>query len=150
MSFPLGVASVLSSLYFTVDLVLIGFLISGPSVGHYAAAVKILTLVVTIPSEESRASVERSIRTAQELGVPLLGIVENMSGYACDTCGRTRPLFDGRAGAALAEAFGIPLLGSVPFHPMNDQRPQLELPAHVVDAVMASVMITQPAQVPSS
>jgi len=107
-------------------------------------------IVVTIPSEESRASVERSIRTAQELGVPLLGIVENMSGYACDTCGRTRPLFDGRAGTALAEMFGIPLLGSVPFHPVNDQRPQLELPASVVDAVMASVMIAQPPQVPPS
>jgi len=107
-------------------------------------------IVVTIPSEESRASVERSIRTAQELGVPLLGIVENMSGYACDTCGRTRPLFDGRAGTALAEMFGIPLLGSVPFHPVNDQRPQLELPASVADAVMASVMIAQPPQVPPS
>ncbi|MGQ0646000.1 MAG: P-loop NTPase [Gemmatimonadaceae bacterium] len=106
-------------------------------------------LVVTIPSEESRASVERSLRTAQEVGVPLLGVVENMSGYACDTCGGTRPLFDGRAGAALAEAFGIPLLGSVPFHPVNDRQPHLELPATVVDAVMAS-LIARPAQVPPS
>ena len=88
--------------------------------------------------------------TAQELGGPLLGIVENMSGYACDTCGGTRPLFDGRAGAALAETFGIPLLGKVPFHPVNDRRPQIELPASVVDAVMASLMITQPAQVSPS
>ena len=107
-------------------------------------------LVVTIPSEESRASVERSIRTVQALGVPLLGIVENMSGYACDTCGGTRPLFDGRAGAALAETFGIPLLGKVPFHPVNDRRPHLELPARVVDAVAESLMITQPAQISPS
>lgn len=96
-------------------------------------------LVVTIPSEESRVSVERSIRTAQQVGVPLLGIVENMSGYACDTCGDTRALFDGRAGAALAEAFGIPLLGSVPFRPTSNRQVQLALPAGVLDAVLSAV-----------
>lgn len=96
-------------------------------------------IVVTIPSEESRASVERSIRTAQDSRIPLLGIIENMSGYGCDGCGETRPLFPGRAGADLAEAFGMPLLGSVPFRPGSDRQPQLDLPPTMVDAVLTSL-----------
>lgn len=101
-------------------------------------------IVVTIPSEESRASVERSIRSARQFGAPLLGIVENMSGYACDTCGDTRPLFGGRAGDDLAAAFGIPLLGSVPFQPVGHRQPQPGVPDRVVDAVI-SVLATSPA-----
>jgi ATP-binding protein involved in chromosome partitioning len=106
-------------------------------------------LVVTIPSEESRASVERSIRSAQQLGVPLLGVVENMSGYACDGCGGTRPLFEGRAGSALADAFGIRLLGSVPFRPADDRQPQLQLPATILDSMISSIL-SRPAQTPSA
>jgi ATP-binding protein involved in chromosome partitioning len=72
-------------------------------------------VVVTIPSDESRRSVERSMRSAVEAGVPLLGVVENMSGYACDGCGRLGRLFPGSSGEDLAAAFGIPLLGKIPF-----------------------------------
>ena len=74
-------------------------------------------LVVTIPSEESRRSVARTMCSASEAGIPLLGIVENMSGYRCDECGAVRALFDGTAGADLSEKFGVPLLARVPFTP---------------------------------
>jgi ATP-binding protein involved in chromosome partitioning len=72
-------------------------------------------LVVTIPSEESARSVSRAMRSASEAGVPLLGVVENMSGYACRQCGDLRPLFGGTAGHDLSEAFGVPLLARLPF-----------------------------------
>ena len=74
-------------------------------------------LVVTIPSEESRRSVARTMCSASEAGIPLLGIVENMSGYRCDECGALRALFDGTAGNDLSEEFGVPLLARVPFMP---------------------------------
>ncbi|MBI4502192.1 MAG: ATP-binding protein [Gemmatimonadetes bacterium] len=73
------------------------------------------TVAVTIPSEESRRSVERSIRTALDAKIPVLGIVENMSGYACEHCYNVGPLFEGNAGEALSETFRIPLLGKLPF-----------------------------------
>ena len=57
------------------------------------------------------------MRSASEAGVPLLGIVENMSGYRCDACGVLRPLFQGTAGDDLAAEFGVPLLARVPFTP---------------------------------
>ena len=74
-------------------------------------------LIVTIPSEESRRSVARTMRSAFDAGIPLLGVVENMSGYHCPECRGTRPLFTGTAGADLAEAFGVPLIGRLPFVP---------------------------------
>jgi O-antigen/teichoic acid export membrane protein len=46
---PLGFASFLSSIYFTIDLVLLGWLVSKPQVGQYAAAIKFLSLLVQIP-----------------------------------------------------------------------------------------------------
>lgn len=72
-------------------------------------------IVVTIPTEESRRSVERAMRRAAQAEVRLLGIVENMSGYACGACGSTAPLYDGDAGDRLADTFGIPVLYRLPF-----------------------------------
>lgn len=46
---PVGVASVLSSVYFTIDMVIIPWLVGGPSVGRYGAACKVLAVLVTIP-----------------------------------------------------------------------------------------------------
>lgn len=74
-------------------------------------------VVLTIPSGASEAAVTRSMRMARERNVPIIGVVENMSGYACPDCGETRPLFPGDAGARLAERHEAPLLGRVPFDP---------------------------------
>jgi ATP-binding protein involved in chromosome partitioning len=75
------------------------------------------TVLVTIPSEVSHLIVKKSITVARQTGAPLLGLVENMAGYACPDCGAVNPLFPGPGGAALTEEFGIPFLGSVPFDP---------------------------------
>ncbi len=72
-------------------------------------------IAVTIPTEESRRSVERAMQAARESGIRLIGVVENMSGYACDSCKVVGPLFPGDAGQRLADAFDVPLLGRVPF-----------------------------------
>ncbi len=74
-------------------------------------------VAVTLPSAESYRSVRRAVRAAEDAGVRLLGMVENMSGYACDGCGETRPLFPGDAGARLAADFDVPLLARIPFTP---------------------------------
>jgi len=72
-------------------------------------------ITITIPSLESRRSVARAMRVARDLRIELLGIVENMSGYACDTCSNVRPLFAGDAGLSLSSEFGVPLLATIPF-----------------------------------
>ena len=79
-------------------------------------------LVVTIPSDESRRGVERTMRRALDCGVRLLGVVENMSGYECPACAAPGPLFEGGAGEDLAAAFGVPLLARLPFVPPPARR----------------------------
>jgi ATP-binding protein involved in chromosome partitioning len=72
-------------------------------------------VAVTIPSEESRRSVERCLRLARERGLVILGVIENMSGYACPGCGAVGPLFPGGGGVELAATFNVPLLARIPF-----------------------------------
>lgn len=72
-------------------------------------------LLVTIPSDEAHRSVERTARAARDDGIRLLGVIENMSGYACPDCSKVGPLFPGDAGNRIATTFGIPLLGTIPF-----------------------------------
>ena len=54
---------------------------------------------------------------ARERGARLLGLIENMAGYVCPTCGAVGPLFDGPGGEATAARHGLPFLGRVPFDP---------------------------------
>ncbi|HEY2806412.1 MAG TPA: P-loop NTPase [Gemmatimonadales bacterium] len=72
-------------------------------------------VVVTIPSDASRRAVRRSLEMVRESGRPILGIVENMAGYACPDCGAVRPLFAGDAGKDIAEAAKAPVLAGIPF-----------------------------------
>ena len=78
-------------------------------------------VVLTLPSSASESAVTRSMRLAREREVPILGVVENMSGYVCSGCGETRPLFPGDAGRRLADRHETPLLGCVPFDPRAAQ-----------------------------
>lgn len=93
-------------------------------------------VIVTIPSDESRRSVARTMRSAAETGIPLLGIVENMSGYRCAECATHGPLFPGRAGADLAAEFAVPLLASIPFAP-DPESPFDEGSGPIADLVSA-------------
>jgi ATP-binding protein involved in chromosome partitioning len=97
-------------------------------------------IAITLPSEESRRSVVRAMRAAHNNGVPLLGIVENMSGYACSRCGETRPLFGGDAGSALAAEFGVPLLARLPFIP-GPSEPPADRVADVVPIVLGAATL---------
>src|SRR5436190_1326799 len=86
---------------------------------------KLSAVAVTIPSDESARSVQRALAAARDAGVTILGVVENMSGYACKSCDTIGPLFSGNAGARLAAAFDVPLLARLPFVPAGAIAPTL-------------------------
>jgi ATP-binding protein involved in chromosome partitioning len=71
-------------------------------------------IVVTTPSEIASDVVQKSIAYARDLGIRVLGIVENMSQYLCPHCGVESELFDGDT-EALCQALDLPLLGRIPF-----------------------------------
>ncbi|HIH88878.1 TPA: Mrp/NBP35 family ATP-binding protein, partial [Candidatus Bathyarchaeota archaeon] len=69
-------------------------------------------IIVTIPSEVSGDVVRKAVTFARQLNVPILGIVENMSGMVCPHCGEMISVFYGNAGRKVAEGMGVPFLGS--------------------------------------
>jgi ATP-binding protein involved in chromosome partitioning len=74
-------------------------------------------VVVTTPQEVAVEDVRRSLQFLKKLELPILGIVENMSGLICPHCGREIDLFKKGGGQALAAEWGLPFLGSIPLEP---------------------------------
>lgn len=71
-------------------------------------------IVVATPSEVAMTVVKKSIGYARDVGIPIIGLVENMSGAICPKCDEAVPFFDGGC-EALCEELKVPLLGKVPF-----------------------------------
>jgi ATP-binding protein involved in chromosome partitioning len=71
-------------------------------------------VIVTIPSEVSQIVVKKSAFFARQLGMPIIGIVENMSGFVCPKCGYKADIFQSGGGRRIAEELQIPFLGSIP------------------------------------
>jgi Mrp family chromosome partitioning ATPase/predicted Fe-Mo cluster-binding NifX family protein len=74
-------------------------------------------LIVTTPQEISLADVRKSLNFCQKINLTVLGLVENMSSYACPHCGKEVPLFKKGGGEKTAQAYKVPLVGSLPFDP---------------------------------
>ncbi|HWP65597.1 MAG TPA: Mrp/NBP35 family ATP-binding protein [Candidatus Limnocylindria bacterium] len=71
-------------------------------------------VIVTTPQDVALLDVGRGIAMFRQLSTPVLGVVENMAGYACPECGAVDLVFGEGGGAALAERFGVPLLARIP------------------------------------
>jgi ATP-binding protein involved in chromosome partitioning len=71
-------------------------------------------VIVTTPQEMAVGDSLRGAKMFERVGVPVLGIVENMSYYVCPTCGERSELFLAGGGKRLAEELKVPLLGQVP------------------------------------
>jgi len=74
-------------------------------------------IIVTMPSELSRVVVNKAITFARRVGMPIVGIVENMSGYVCPTCGDKIDIFQSGGGKKMAKETGVTFLGSIPIDP---------------------------------
>lgn len=74
-------------------------------------------IIVTIPSEVSQKVVMKSINFAKKLNLPIIGLIENMSGFTCPCDGKTYPIFGSGGGKRIAEKAGIDFLGSIPLDP---------------------------------
>lgn len=74
-------------------------------------------IIVTIPSEVSQDVVKKAVSFARKMGVPILGIIENMSGMVCPHCGETIEVFSKGGGERVAEEMDVEFLGSIPLDP---------------------------------
>jgi Mrp family chromosome partitioning ATPase len=74
-------------------------------------------VVVTTPQKVAAVDVLKSITFCRQLNVPVLGVVENMSGFVCPKCGELTPIFSSGGGQGIANRMGVPFLGSIPIDP---------------------------------
>jgi ATP-binding protein involved in chromosome partitioning len=74
------------------------------------------SIVVTTPQKVSLADSLRAIRMYEKLNIPALGIVENMSYYACPNCHHESDIFGHGGGERLAEQLQVPFLGRLPVY----------------------------------
>ena len=74
-------------------------------------------VIVTTPQEVALADVRRSITFCHRVKLPVLGLVENMSGFLCPKCGETINIFKGGNGEEFAAEQEVPFLGRVPIDP---------------------------------
>ena len=74
-------------------------------------------LTVTTPGQTSVEDVRRGMEMFADMAVPALGIVENMAGISCNSCGHEHLLFGEHGGSELEQMTGVPLLTRLPFQP---------------------------------
>ncbi len=71
-------------------------------------------IIVTTPQEIALLDARKGLQMFRKVGVPVLGIVENMGLHRCPACGHESHIFDAGGGAALAERYETALLGQLP------------------------------------
>ncbi|MHC1567016.1 MAG: P-loop NTPase [Candidatus Syntropharchaeia archaeon] len=72
-------------------------------------------IIVTTPQDVALLDSRKGVVFARELGIPVIGIVENMSGFRCPNCGKEIDLFKIGGGEKSARELGVPFLGRIPF-----------------------------------
>jgi Mrp family chromosome partitioning ATPase len=74
-------------------------------------------VIVTTPQQVAAVDVRKSLTFCQKLALPILGIVENMSGFCCPKCGEVVDIFQSGGGEKIATDFEVPFLGKLPIDP---------------------------------
>jgi len=74
-------------------------------------------VIVTTPQDVALVSVRKSINFVKKMNMPVVGIIENMSGFRCPHCSRTIDLFKTGGGLKASKDFNIPFLGKIPIDP---------------------------------
>ncbi len=74
-------------------------------------------VVVTTPQDVSTIDVSKSVTFCRQLNIPVLGVVENMSGLVCPHCSQVIDLFKQGGGEEMAKRMNVPFLGRIPLDP---------------------------------
>jgi ATP-binding protein involved in chromosome partitioning len=78
---------------------------------------KARAVILTTPQEVSVIDVEKCVTFCKQLGLPIAGIIENMSGFICPHCEKETDIFSQGGGEKLALKYGITFLGKIPLDP---------------------------------
>ena len=90
-------------------------------------------VIVTTPQDIALIDAKKGLTMFEKVGVPILGIVENMAVYCCPNCGHTEHIFGADGGKRLAEQFKVDHLGSLPLNLSIRQQADEGRPTVVAD-----------------
>ncbi len=71
-------------------------------------------VIVTTPQDIALLDARKGLKMFEKVGIPILGIVENMSMHICSNCGHAEPIFGQGGGEKMCEDFGVDFLGALP------------------------------------
>ncbi len=99
-------------------------------------------MIVTTPQKVAAVDVRKSITFCRLIEVPVLGVVENMSGFACPKCGEISSILGAGGGKKIAHDMGVPFLGSIPIDPVIAESGDagLAFVRHHATAITATIM----------
>jgi ATP-binding protein involved in chromosome partitioning len=76
------------------------------------------TVIVTIPSAVSEEVVKKAVTFSRQMNIPVIGVIENMSGYTCPTCGEKINILGVGGGERIANDLKVSFLGKIPIDPV--------------------------------
>ena len=73
-------------------------------------------VIVTTPQDIALLDAKKGLKMFEKVGVPILGVVENMAVYCCPNCGHTEHIFGADGGKTMATQYGVDYLGALPLN----------------------------------
>jgi ATP-binding protein involved in chromosome partitioning len=73
-------------------------------------------VVITTPQDVALLDARKGLKLFEQVGVPILGIIENMSTYVCPACGHEEHVFGSGGGEKMSQDYGVDFLGSLPLN----------------------------------
>ncbi len=74
------------------------------------------SVIVTTPQDIALLDARKGLKMFEKVGIPILGIVENMSIYLCPNCGHSEHIFGSGGGQKMCQEYGVDFLGSLPLN----------------------------------
>ena len=97
------------------------------------------SVVVTTPQNIALADAQKGVAMFNKVNIPVLGIVENMSYFQCDSCGAVAHIFGKDGAVKMAQSYGTELLGQIPLLPQNCQNSDEGTPTVMSESPLAAI-----------
>uniref|UniRef100_A0A1B6DI30 Cytosolic Fe-S cluster assembly factor NUBP2 homolog n=1 Tax=Clastoptera arizonana TaxID=38151 RepID=A0A1B6DI30_9HEMI len=97
-------------------------------------------VIVTTPQAVAIEDVRKEITFCRKTNIPIIGIIENMSGFVCPSCSECTNIFSSGGGASLSEIAKVPFLGTLPIDPRLSKTPHLSALVTQPDSPAAKVL----------
>lgn len=90
-------------------------------------------VIVTTPQDIALLDARKGLKMFEKVGIPILGIVENMSTHICSNCGHAEPIFGAGGGERMCSEYGVDFLGALPLTMSIRQQADSGKPTVVAD-----------------